>query len=74
MVAGLGSFVAFTLPIQPNWSYVITGASIAIKYLSEGRKGKPSTGWFYGLKLFLVINAFGEIMNAFFHFRKCCGL
>lgn len=26
-------------------------------------RSKSSTGWFYGLKLFLVINAVGEIMN-----------
>lgn len=32
----------------------------------KSRQGKTSTGWCYGLKLFLVINAFGEIMNAFF--------
>lgn len=29
-------------------------------------RGKSSTGWFYGLRLFLVINAFREIINAFF--------
>ena len=26
-------------------------------------RSKSSTGWFYGLKLFLVINAYGEILN-----------
>lgn len=26
-------------------------------------RSKSSTGWFYGLKLFLVINQFGQIMN-----------
>jgi len=25
-----------------------------------------TAGWFYGLQLFLIINAFGEITNAFF--------
>lgn len=28
-------------------------------------RSKSSTGWFYGLKLFLVINPFGEIINCF---------
>jgi hypothetical protein len=27
------------------------------------RKGKSSTGWFYGLKIHLVINCWGEIVN-----------
>lgn len=27
------------------------------------QRGKTSTGWFYGLKLFLVINCFGQIMQ-----------
>ncbi len=35
-------------------------------FKGKSARGKTSTGWFYGLKLFLVINAFGEIMNAFF--------
>lgn len=35
-------------------------------FYGRSAKGKTSTGWFYGLKLFLVINACGEIMNAFF--------
>lgn len=35
-------------------------------FYGKSARGKTSTGWFYGLKLFLVINAFGEIMNAFF--------
>lgn len=35
-------------------------------FAKQADRGKSSTGWFYGLKLFLVINAFGEIMNAFF--------
>lgn len=35
-------------------------------FKNQAARGKSSTGWFYGLKLFLVINAFGEIMNAFF--------
>ena len=28
-------------------------------------RSKSSTGWFYGLKLFLVINQFGQIINSF---------
>jgi len=35
-------------------------------FKGQAERGKTSTGWFYGLKLFLVINAFGEILNAFF--------
>lgn len=35
-------------------------------FKKQAVRGKSSTGWFFGLKLFLVINAFGEIMNAFF--------
>ena len=35
-------------------------------FKNQAQRGKTSTGWFYGLKLFLVVNAFGEIMNAFF--------
>jgi hypothetical protein len=29
------------------------------------QRGQCSTGWFYGCKLFLVVNAFGEIVQAF---------
>ncbi len=29
-------------------------------------RGKTSTGWFYGFKLFLVANAFGEIVKVMF--------
>jgi len=35
-------------------------------FTGRAARGKTSTGCFYGLQLFLVINAFGEIMNAFF--------
>ena len=35
-------------------------------FKGKAARGKTSTGWFYGLKLFLVIKTFGEIMNAFF--------
>lgn len=31
---------------------------------SIAQRGKTSTGWFYGMKLFLVINSQGEIMRA----------
>ena len=29
------------------------------------QRGKTSMGWFYGLKLFLVVNALGELVQAF---------
>lgn len=32
-------------------------------FLGKARRGKSSTGWFYGFKLFLVVNAFGEIVR-----------
>jgi hypothetical protein len=32
----------------------------------KATRGKTSTGWFYGFKLFLVVNAFGEIMKVMF--------
>lgn len=35
-------------------------------FKKQAERGKTTMGWFYGFKLFLVINAFGEIMNAFF--------
>lgn len=35
-------------------------------FVNQAKRGKTSTGWFYGLKLFLVVNAFGDIVNAFF--------
>jgi Transposase DDE domain len=35
-------------------------------FKGKATRGKTSTGWFYGFKLFLVINAFGEIMSTFF--------
>ncbi|ANH80029.1 hypothetical protein A8C56_02675 [Niabella ginsenosidivorans] len=34
-------------------------------FAGKAARGKSSTGWFFGFKFFLVINAFGEIMNAF---------
>lgn len=34
-------------------------------FKGRAARGKSSMGWFYGFKLFLVINAFGQIMNAF---------
>jgi hypothetical protein len=39
-------------------------------FTGRSARDKTSTGWFYGLKLFLVINAFGEIMSAFFNYKK----
>lgn len=35
-------------------------------FYGKAARGKTSTGWLYGFKLFLVIYAYGEIMNAFF--------
>ena len=35
-------------------------------FKGKAARGKTSTVWFYGLKLFLHINAFGEIKYAFF--------
>lgn len=32
----------------------------------KAARGKTSTGWFYGFKLFLVVNAFGEIIKVMF--------
>lgn len=34
-------------------------------FSGKATRGKTSTGWFYGLKLFLVINAYGEIIMLF---------
>jgi hypothetical protein len=35
-------------------------------FAGKARRGKTSTGWFYGFKLFLVVNAFGEIIRVVF--------
>lgn len=35
-------------------------------FAAKAARGKTSTGWFYGFKLFLVVNAFGEIVKAMF--------
>ncbi|MFT4092586.1 MAG: IS982 family transposase, partial [Niabella sp.] len=35
-------------------------------FAGKARRGKTSTGWFYGFKLFLVVNAFGEIIKVMF--------
>jgi hypothetical protein len=32
-------------------------------FYGKATRGKTSTGWFYGFKLFLVVNAFGEIIK-----------
>jgi hypothetical protein len=32
-------------------------------FATKARKGKSSLGWFYGFKLHLVINAYGQIVN-----------
>jgi hypothetical protein len=32
-------------------------------FYSKAQRGKTSTGWFYGFKVFLVVNAFGEIIR-----------
>jgi hypothetical protein len=35
-------------------------------FRGKAKRGKSSVGWFYGFKLFLVVNAFGEIINVVF--------
>lgn len=35
-------------------------------FLGKARRGKTSMGWFYGFKLFLVVNVFGEIIRVMF--------
>ena len=35
-------------------------------FKGKATRGKTSTGWFYGFKLFLVVNAFGEIVKVMF--------
>jgi len=35
-------------------------------FAQKARRGKTSTGWFYGFKLFIVVNAFGEIIKVMF--------
>jgi len=35
-------------------------------FTQKAKRGKTSTGWFYGFKLFLVVNAFGEIIKVMF--------
>lgn len=35
-------------------------------FRGKATRGKTSTGWFYGFKLFLVVNAFGEIIRVVF--------
>lgn len=35
-------------------------------FSGKAMRGKTSTGWFYGFKLFLVVNAFGEIIRVVF--------
>lgn len=32
-------------------------------FKDQAQRGKSSTGWFYGFKLFMVINQFGEVMQ-----------
>ncbi len=34
-------------------------------FASNARRGKTSTGWFFGFKLFIVINAYGELIRTF---------
>lgn len=35
-------------------------------FAGKAMRGKTSTGWFYGFKLFLIVNAFGEIVKVMF--------
>lgn len=34
-------------------------------FARQAKRGKTSVGWFYGFKLFLVVNGLGELMNVF---------
>ena len=35
-------------------------------FKGKATRGKTSVGWFYGFKLFLVVNAFGEVIKIMF--------
>jgi Transposase DDE domain len=72
MFAGSDNCVAYIFADSTKLA-VCHNRRIHSKRVFKGKaaRGKTSTGWFYGLKLFLVINAFGEIMNAFFHNGQC---
>jgi hypothetical protein len=35
-------------------------------FKGKATRGKTSVGWFYGFKLFLVVNAFGEVIKVMF--------
>lgn len=35
-------------------------------FFGKARRGKTSMGWFYGFKLFLVVNVYGEIIKVMF--------
>ena len=35
-------------------------------FKGKATRGKNSVGWFYGFKLFLVVNAFGEVIKVMF--------
>jgi hypothetical protein len=58
---------------QRNGLYFIDSKKLAVCHLKRehshkvfagaARKGKTSTGWFFGFKLHLVINAYGQIVN-----------
>ena len=39
-------------------------------FKTQASRAKSSTGWFFGFKLFLVVNAFGEIVKASFTTAK----
>ena len=51
-------------------------------FFGKAMRGKTSTGWFYGFKLFLVVNAFGEIIHVMFtganiadnNIQNCCNI
>jgi len=61
------------LGAQRNGLYFIDSKKLAVCHLKRehshkvfagrARKGKTSTGWFYGFKVHLVINAYGQIVN-----------
>lgn len=58
---------------QRNGLYFIDSKKLSVCHLKRehshkvfagsARKGKTSTGWFYGFKLHLVINPYGQIVN-----------
>ena len=44
-------------------SFVIPGLAVYMKHNAGTKTGRSSMGWFFGFKLYLVINHQGEIMS-----------